>query len=198
MKRAACLLTFCSVGLVSSTAWAHPGHPHSVADGFGAGFAHPWLGIDHLLAMVAVGLLSVQRGGRAVWILPASFLGMMMLGGALGWTSGELAWIEGGIASSVVALGAALAIGRKYPLAASAVVIGAFGLLHGLAHGAEMPGLAAPALYAAGFVSATSLLHFAGIAAGSLAVSRRPLAAGLRVCGAAMSCVGVLLLIGAI
>jgi urease accessory protein len=198
MKLRTLFLAALACALTTSTAFAHPHHGVSPHEGFGAGFAHPWLGIDHLLAMIAVGLLGAQMGGRALWVLPCSFLAMMSLGGAIAMSGRDLLFVQPGIALSVIALGAALAIGRKYPLLASAAVIGAFGLLHGHAHGTELAGMASAALYAAGFVSATALLHFGGVAGGLWLVRNRPWATALRLSGVAISCVGMLLLVGAI
>lgn len=184
--------------LYASPACAHHEGALTGAGGFAAGFAHPWLGLDHLLAMVAVGLLGVQLRGRALWVLPASFLGMMIVGGAVGMAGLKPPLVETGAALSVVALGVALAVGRMYPLAASAACIGAFGLVHGHAHGTEMPALAAPVLYASGFLLATALLHAAGIACGLTLAGSKRWETALRLSGAAISCAGVCLLVGAI
>ncbi len=198
MKFRSVLLAFCISSVTCTVALAHPHHavPHS--HGLMSGVSHPWLGLDHLLAMIAVGLLSVQMGGRALWLLPTSFVGMMIMGGAMGMSGLEFPAMEFGIALSVVALGAALAIGKKYHLVAAAIVIGTFGLMHGHAHGTEMPTMATPMLYAIGFVSATVLLHLTGIAGGIVASRNPRLAFGLRMSGAAISCAGMLLLIKAI
>jgi urease accessory protein len=184
--------------LLSSSAGAHHEGTLAGAGGFAAGFAHPWLGLDHLLAMVAVGLLGVSLRGRALWALPASFLGMMLVGGAIGMAGPKPPLVETGVALSVVALGIALASGRKYPLTASAACVGAFGLAHGHAHGTEMPALVAPVFYAGGFLLATALLHAAGIAGGlTLAAGNRGETVR-RLSGAAISCAGMWLLVGAI
>jgi urease accessory protein len=197
MKFCTVLIAFCISIAICSVALAHPHHPVPNSVGLASGFSHPWLGIDHLLAMIAVGLLSVQVGGRALWVLPTSFLGMMILGGAIGMTGLEIHAIEFGIALSVVALGAALAIGKKYHLVASAIVIGTLGLLHGNAHGTEMQAMASPMLYATGFILATTLLHLTGIMGGLMVNRSNRLAFGLRLSGAAISCAGLLLLIKA-
>jgi len=198
MKIQTVMLAMCASVVVCSPAMAHPGHALSSVDGLIAGFSHPWLGLDHLLAMVAVGLLSVRMGGRALWILPSLFLGLMTLGGVIGLTGIDFHRVEFGIALSVVVLGAALASGRRYPLLASAVVIGTVGLLHGHAHGTEMPAMTAPALYAVGFVSATAALHLAGIVAGKWLIENERRAAAIRLSGVTISCVGLLLLLGTI
>lgn len=188
------------VASFAGVASAHPNHAvapigdPSALGGFAAGFCHPLLGFDHLLAMFAVGLLAAQLGGRALWILPAAFLGLMGLGGALGMAGNSLQLNEIGIALSVVALGLALAMGRKYPLAASAVVVGMFGLLHGHAHGTEMPAMAAGMLYGTGFTAATLLLHIAGVGLGALILKQPRYSVALRYAGAAISLAGLVIL----
>ncbi len=184
--------------LLTSSACAHHEGALTGAGGFAAGFAHPWLGFDHLLAMVAVGLLGVQLRGRALWVLPASFLGMMMAGGAVGMAGLKPPLVETGVALSVVVLGVALMLGRKYPLTASATCVGLLGMMHGHAHGTEMPALAAPVLYASGFLLTTALLHAAGIAGGLTLSGSKCRETALRLSGAAISCAGALLLVGAI
>ena len=198
MKRRTWFVALGASLVLSSPAFAHHGGEPAGAGGFAAGFAHPWLGLDHLLAMVAVGLLAVQLRGRALWVLPASFLAMMVLGGAVGMGAVNLPLVETGVALSVVSLGVALAAGRKYPLAAASACIGAFGLLHGHAHGTEMPALAAPVLYASGFLLATALLHTAGIAGGLALTRSKHWQTALRLTGAAISTAGACLLFGAI
>ncbi|QDU26003.1 HupE / UreJ protein [Anatilimnocola aggregata] len=191
------------LGLIVVTcqaAWGHPGHTHTDPTGSGlhAGFFHPLLGLDHLLAMFAVGLLATQIGGRAMWALPAAFLGMMIVGGGLGIAGFAMPGIEIAIALTVVTLGIALAFGRKYPLLAAAVVIGLFGLLHGHAHGTEMPGSTQPVMYAMGFILATAGLHLAGVGAGLLFVRGQQDPLFVRLSGAAISLAGVMILLGAI
>jgi urease accessory protein len=190
-----------SLGLVlvmAVPAWAHPGHLHTepTGHGFAAGFFHPLFGLDHLLAMVAVGLLAAQWGGRALWALPAAFLSFMVLGGCLGMAGLTLPGLEIGIALSVVVLGAALLVGKQSPLLAAAIVAGLMGLLHGHAHGAEMPALATSQqlLYAMGFVLSTTALHGAGLAVGLLLVSNQKFSTLLRLSGAAITVAGVLIL----
>ncbi|MDQ6432566.1 HupE/UreJ family protein [Mesorhizobium sp. LHD-90] len=136
------------------------------AGGFLHGFAHPVSGLDHILAMVMVGVFAWQLGGRALWLVPASFVAVMALGGALGVAGIEVPFVETGIALSVVALGAAVAFGVKAPVAMAMGVVGLFAIFHGHAHGAEMPENAGGLAYAAGFMIATALLHAAGIGVG--------------------------------
>lgn len=192
MKPRTGLAALAAVLVLSSPAWAHHEGTLGAAGGFAAGIAHPWFGLDHLLAMVAVGLLAAQMRGRALWVLPVAFLGTMVVGGAIGMGGVELPLMELGIALSVFALGVALAWGHKFPLAAAAACTGAVGLVHGNAHGAEMPTLAQPALYACGFLLATALLHALGIV-GGLATSRHG-AMVMRFTGAALTGAGVLML----
>jgi urease accessory protein len=184
--------------LLPQWAWAHEGAAHAHASGFAHGFLHPLSGLDHLLAMVLVGLLAVQLGGRALLALPASFLALMAAGGAAGLAGLGLPHVEVAIALSVVALGAALAFAIRTPVAAAALAVGGFALFHGFAHGAELPAGAGAAGYAAGFLLATALLHGAGLALG-LALGRRQGRAGglaLRASGAASAVAGLGLLVG--
>lgn len=169
----------------------HISHPEG---GFASGFWHPILGFDHLLAMVAVGLLSVQMGGRAIWLVPAAFVVVMAGGGALGVAGVPLPAVELAIAVSALAVGAAIAAERRWPAGIAMGFVGFFALFHGHAHGAEIPQLAGPAVYVAGFMLATALLHLAGVALGAAcAVAREPsrlralLGAGVAGAGAHLS-----------
>ena len=197
MKTKTLVLTALVAVAINSPAFAHPNHALPSGSGFQAGFAHPWFGLDHLLAMIAVGLLSVRIGGAAIWVLPFSFLGFLAVGGAFGMAGLDLQVVEMGIALSVVILGASLAAGKRYRMIASAIAIGGMGLLHGHAHGTEMPVMATPALYALGFVTATALLHVLGITAGKWFTQTERRIVMLRISGAAISFTGAVLLIGA-
>jgi urease accessory protein len=178
--------------LAAGPALAHVGPPH-VHGSFGNGVLHPLGGIDHVLAMVAVGLWAALAGGRALLLFPAAFLGGLLAGGMLAIGGFGLPLVEPGILASIVVLGAAVAFALEAPLPAALALIAAFGLLHGHAHGAEMPDLAAPVPYAAGFVLATAALHGVGLAAGRFALAlRRPLL--LRGAGA-LTCLGGILLV---
>ncbi|WP_127091256.1 HupE/UreJ family protein [Aquabacter cavernae] len=181
-------------GLLPSVAFAHTGVGD--AHGFSHGFFHPLTGIDHVLAMVAVGILAWQSGGRAVWAVPLAFVGLMVAGGALGATGMDLPYVEIGIALSVVVLGAAVAYGVTLPLAAAVGLAGFFALFHGHAHGAEMPENASGLAYGAGFVIATVMLHLAGIGVGMgiARIGERHGAALVRASGAAIALGGVVLL----
>jgi urease accessory protein len=175
--------------LLPTLAHAHPGHS---AAGFPEGFAHPLLGLDHILAMLAVGLWAVQLGGRALWLVPASFVGAMVLGGALGMSGFALPMVEQGILASVLILGVLIAAAARLPIAASALIVGVFSVFHGFAHGAEMPGAASAIFYGSGFVLATALLHACGIAAGAM-TSRIAQAQWIRAAGGMIAVAAVLL-----
>jgi urease accessory protein len=151
---------------------AGPALAHSGAGdggGFQTGFLHPLLGPDHVIAMIAVGLWGVFLGAPAIWVLPIVFPLVMALGGAFGMIGMPLPAVETGIALSAVVLGLCVALALKPPLPVAAVIVGAFAIFHGYAHGAEMPEAASALSYALGFVVATGLLHLAGILFGGLA-----------------------------
>lgn len=162
------LITLALLSL-SSSALAHPGHPYG---GIGSGLLHPFSGLDHLLAMVAVGLWAAQGGTRRVWMLPATFMVLLAAGAGIALLSPALPLIETGIATSVLVLGLIIALAVKVPTALSIVLTAAFGFVHGYAHGVEMPGSSVPALYALGFLAATAALHFSGATLGLLARER--------------------------
>ncbi len=150
--------------LAPSLALAHPGAGQAV--GFAHGFAHPMSGLDHILAMVMVGVVAWQLGGRAVWMVPTTFVAVMGLGGALGMMGIAIPFVEAGIALSVVVLGAVIALNVRAPVAVAAGLVGLFAVFHGHAHGSEMPAAAAGMAYAAGFMIATAALHAIGLAMG--------------------------------
>lgn len=135
---------------------------------FAAGLSHPMLGADHVLAMIAVGIWAFQMGSRALAGVPLAFVGCMTLGFVLALSGAALPFVEPAILASVVALGLLVACAVKLPATVGAVVVGAFALFHGYAHGGEIGGATALA-YGAGFVAATALLHVAGLGAGLLA-----------------------------
>jgi urease accessory protein len=169
---------------------AHPGHEgHELTWDFGAGFAHPVSGLDHLLAMVAVGLWAAQLGGCARWLVPAAFVGVMALGGALGGAGVTVPGLEQAIAASVLVLGLLIAASVRLPVVAGMALAGGFAVFHGVAHGAEMPSAAGGLGYGAGFVAATALLHAAGVGFGLLA--GKVLARLLRFAGWGVAAAGV-------
>jgi urease accessory protein len=185
--------------LVPSLALAHPGlpgHTHDLANGF----LHPLGGIDHVLAMVAVGLLAAQLGGRALWLVPASFVAMMAVAGLAGMSGVGLPLTEVGIASSIIVLGGAVALRLAIPVAAAMALVGFFAIFHGYAHGLETPAMASGLLYGLGFVAATAMLHGLGIGIG-LAVGRLEAGRGrrlVRIAGSATAVIGVVLLTNAV
>jgi urease accessory protein len=139
-----------------------------VAGGLASGLLHPLTGMDHLIAMVAVGIWGAQLGPPAIWVLPITFPLVMALGGVLGVLHVALPVPEVAIALSALVLGAAVAIRLRLPFAAAAGVVAVFAVFHGHAHGVELPGSANPLAYGAGFVVATGLLHLCGILIGTL------------------------------
>jgi urease accessory protein len=163
MRNTTKLITALILLTLSTSALAHPGHPYG---GIGSGLLHPFSGLDHLLAMLAVGLWAAQRGKSKVWLLPATFMSLLAVGAGIALLLPNLPMIETGIAASVLVLGLIIALAVKMPAALSIALTAAFGFVHGYAHGVEMPGSAAPALYALGFLAATAALHFSGAVIG--------------------------------
>lgn len=161
MRTLASLLAL-SVIALPSAAFAHTGVGDTA--GFLHGFEHPIGGIDHILAMVAVGVFAFVLGGRALWLVPLSFVGMMAVGFLLGANGVTLPYAELAIALSSVVIGGVAAMGRRMPVVAAMALVGGFATFHGFAHGAEMPADAGALTYALGFAVATALLHAAGIA----------------------------------
>ncbi len=170
--------------------------PHSAlahitagASGFGAGFTHPLLGPDHLVAMVAVGLWGAQLGNPAIWVLPIAFPLVMAAGGMIGISGAEIPSSELIIAVSGLALGLMVALRVRVAFWAAAIVVAIFAIFHGYAHGKEMPAAADAESFAIGFVVATGLLHLVGIALGT--VDRYPSgAAAIRCVGAVIAAAG--------
>lgn len=151
---------------VASLAFAHGEGAHAHDAGLIAGLAHPFSGLDHLLAMVAVGLWAVQKGGRAMWALPVTFVCTIALGSALGVMGMALPGVEVGIALSVMVLGLVIAFQSRWSLQLACLIAGFFALFHGIAHGVEMPLATSPLGYGFGMMAATALLHGAGVMAG--------------------------------
>jgi urease accessory protein len=186
---------------LSGTAFAHPGHQVS---GFAAGLMHPFSGLDHLLAMVAVGLWAAQsdrknqsskinKGDKhKIWLLPATFMTTLVIGAAVATQWRSLPLVEAGIATSVLALGLLIALSLQLPITLSIVVTGLFGLLHGYAHGLALPASTSPIAYALGFLFATAALHLGGIATGVATRKRYELLA--KMLGLAITASGIYLL----
>jgi urease accessory protein len=156
----------CGALLAVTAATPAAAHTGEVIGGFLGGFAHPLLGPDHLVAMVAVGLWGAFLGRPAVWLLPVVFPLVMAAGGILAIVGMPLPGVETGIATSAIVLGLMVAGAARPPLIVAAALVGAFAIFHGHAHGAELPAGADAAAYAIGFVIATGLLHLLGIAFG--------------------------------
>lgn len=176
--------------VLQAALFAHTGA--GMTSSFGAGFSHPVGGADHMLAMVAIGLWAEQMGKTALWAVPSAFVGMMLFGGILGLSDIAVPFIEGGILTSVVLIGALIAAGKKLPVAAGAAIAGVFAIFHGHAHGAEMPLVAGALTYSVGFVLATAMLHGVGIVAGR-ALEKAHIERIARVSGGAIAAGGVVL-----
>jgi urease accessory protein len=179
-----------AVALAPAAASAHA--DAGALGGFASGFLHPVRGVDHVLAMLAVGMWGAQLGAPALWALPVAFPLVMALGGVAGILGLSLPSVEWGIALSVVVLGAAIALDRRPRLGLAGLLVAFFAVFHGYAHGAELPQQAGALAYSAGFVVATGSLHLAGIALGL--VTHLP--NGLRVLragGSAIAAAGVYL-----
>lgn len=184
------------LALIPTAAFAHTGVGDTA--GFIHGFEHPIGGIDHVLAMVAVGVFAFVLGGRALWLVPLAFVGMMAVGFLLGIAGTEVPLVELGIALSSVVIGGTAALGRPMPVILAMAIVGVFAIFHGHAHGAEMPTDTSGLMYALGFLVATALLHIAGILA-AMGVARlvgkygRPVA---QVAGGAFALGGIGVLAG--
>jgi urease accessory protein len=192
-------LTLATVTLAPAMAFAHPGHggEHS---GFIHGFLHPIAGLDHILAMVTVGILAYQIGGRALWLVPTTFLAVMAAGGLIGVAGVSFYFVEPGIAASVVVLGIIVALALKPPVAVAMGLVALFAVFHGYAHGIDTPLDGSTAAYGAGFMVATALLHAAGIALGMLVgrISATQGQLGYRLAGSAVALAGLVILTRAV
>jgi urease accessory protein len=185
-------LALLSVFTFVAPALAHTGT--SAAVGLESGFLHPISGLDHLVAMVAVGLWGAQLGNPALWTLPITFPLMMAMGGVVGVAGLALPLTEEAVALSGIVLGVCIAWRARPPLAIAMILVGAFAIFHGYAHGRELPQAADPLAYGVGFVVATGLLHLSGILIGLLV--HWPLGErAVRACGAAIGCVGAYFLL---
>lgn len=187
-----------AIFLAPTAAIAHTG----VGDtsGFMHGFMHPLGGLDHQLAMILVGIFAYQLGGRALWLVPLTFVGVMALGGFLGVAGVPIPFIETGIALSVIVLGAIVAFGARIPVAVAMGIVGLFAIFHGHAHGSEMPLDASGVAYGLGFMLATAILHAVGIGIGFLiGMTSKTLGNNVyRVAGGLASLAGIAILVGAI
>lgn len=192
-----------AAAMLPAIASAHPGAPgHADAEhasGFVAGLMHPITGLDHILAMAAVGFLGARMSKRAAWGLPLTFLAAMSLGGTIAFAGGhvESSIIEHGIVISVLVLGAMIALGKRLPMSLVAGIVAIAALFHGHAHGTELPESTSMLTYSVGILIATAALHAAGIAIGS-GVARAPQSVALRTArfaGAAIAACGAVMLV---
>lgn len=179
------LLLFITILLIIKPLYAHT---FTGMSGFYDGLSHPVLGLDHFLAMVCVGVVSSQIGGRAIWTIPSLFVSFMILGGIAGLFIEILAItllfiIEWGIIFSVIFLGLSVAIEKKLPTNIIKIAVAFFGFFHGLAHGIEMPWASNPLLFALGFSSGTAVLHLLGVGIGLVLIKNNYLNILLRTLG---------------
>ena len=198
-EKAGPLFARTGLAVVLMLAFTQAALAHSGADaalGLKSGLLHPVTGLDHLVAMVAVGLWGAQLGNPAIWMLPITFPLVMAMGGLVGIAGLPLPLPEQAIALSGIALGALVAFRTRAPLAIAMLLVGVFAIFHGYAHGRELPQAADPLAYAVGFVVATGMLHLCGIVIGLIV--RWPLGEhAVRACGVAISAVGVYFLLAA-
>jgi urease accessory protein len=159
------VVAFVLLALPAASAFAHT-QGEAPGAGFLDGLLHPLGGLDHVLAMLAVGMWGAQLGAPAIWLLPVAFPMVMALGGAAGIIGVPLPSVEIGITLSVLVLGSMIAFAQRPPLALAALIVAFFAVFHGYAHGIELPGQASAVPYSAGFVIATGLIHLTGIGIG--------------------------------
>jgi urease accessory protein len=176
---------------LSEPAFAHP--QSGVTVGFKSGFFHPLSGLDHILAMVCVGIWGSQLGAPAIWLLPVTFPMVMAFGGVLGVRGVPLPGVELGVALSALVLGLMIALSARPPLWIAAVIVGIFAIFHGYAHGKELPHAAQPLAFGVSFVFATGMLHVLGISFGT--IHRWSFGARvLRLVGAGVACASIFLI----
>lgn len=186
------------LAMVPSIALAHA---ESSGNGLIAGLTHPLFGLDHLLAMLAVGIVSAQYGGRLIWLVPVLFVVSMLVGGILGANGIALPFVELGIALSVLVLGIGIMLANNqgflfWLVPISMVFVAIFGSLHGHAHGVEMPGSASPVYYSFGFIVSTSLIHLVGVFIGHFVSTNAYFKKLSTVLGALFAGAGCLILMG--
>ena len=167
-------------------------------EGFYDGISHPVLGLDHLLAMICVGIISAQIGGRAIWTVPFTFVSIMTIGGLFGFLLivQEFYFVEVGIILSVILLGIAISIQKKIPIFLIMIFVGIFGLFHGIAHGLEIPAASSPILFILGFICGTTALHIFGVIIGHLSIKTKVSLNLLRLTGITFALYGFYLIFG--
>ena len=163
--------------------------------GFYDGISHPVLGFDHFLAMISVGIVSAQIGGRAIWTVPTTFVSIMTIGGFFGFflIIDEFFFVEVGIIFSVILLGFGISIEKKIPTNLIIFFVGIFGLFHGIAHGIEVPAAANPLLFVLGFICGTTALHIFGVGIGYFSIKTTASLILLRVTGILFALYGIYL-----
>ena len=164
--------------------------------GFYDGLSHPVLGLDHLLAMISVGIISAQIGGRAIWTVPSTFVILMTIGGLFGFLLivKEFYFLEIGIVFSVILLGIGISIENKIPMKLIMIFVATFGLFHGIAHGLEVPAAANPILFVLGFIIGTTTLHLVGVVIGHLSIKNKMSLILLRLTGIYFAIYGIYVL----
>lgn len=190
-------VAFCLWFAAAEQVLAHEGQVLRYGSFLG-GMTHPALGVDHLLAMLSVGIISTQHGGRAILTVPATFVLFMFVGGTIGLV-GQVdvgAILELGISASVLLLGGVIASGRRMPLPATFGAVAIFGTFHGYAHGVETPSIAQPTEYVLGFLAGTALIHLVGVLIGEVAQQYRRGSRVLRLAGVGIAASGALFLAG--
>ena len=195
MKKVSISLHIAALGIIfllPISAFAHTGAGETT--GFSTGFGHPLGGLDHLLAMIAVGLWAIQMGGKAVWAVPTTFVTVMILGGGIGIFGISIPYIEEGILVSVLVLGVFIAAASRFPVSISALMVGIFAIFHGHAHGTEMPMPVGGFSYSIGFALATLLLHAFGTVIG-LAFQKFNVEKVVRFAGGAIAFGGIYLVV---
>lgn len=185
-------ILFGALMLLPSFAQAHPGHG---ASDFGSGVVHPFFGLDHLLTMIAVGLWAFQLGGKCRWIIPAAFIGFMVIGGAFGMSGFAVPMLEHGILASMFVCGLFVAMAVRLPVSAGLTLVAAFAFLHGAAHGMELPATASGLRYVAGFSLSTLILHGFGLSSGIL-LRATALQSVVRFAGGSIAACAMLLWLG--
>jgi len=184
--------------LICLLAYPFPAIAHNFTGmvGFYDGISHPVLGFDHFLAMISVGIVSAQIGGKAIWTVPATFVIIMTLGGVFGFLLiiNEFFFVEVGIILSVILLGFGISIEKKIPTKLIMVFVGIFGLFHGIAHGIEVPAAANPLLFVLGFICGTSALHIFGVGIGYFSIKTAISSILLRLTGILFAIYGIYLL----
>ena len=184
--------------LISLLIYPLPSLAHDIMGkvGFYDGLSHPVLGLDHLLAMISVGIISAQMGGRAIWTVPSIFVILMTIGGLFGFLLivQEFYFVEIGIVFSVILLGIGISIENKIPTKLIMVFVATFGLLHGIAHGLEVPAAVNPILFVLGFIIGTTTLHLLGVLIGHLSTKNNISLILLRLIGVSFATYGIYLL----